>query len=437
MSQKHIRWLLGELPTLLNEGVLDGAAIERLRQHYEAAAGKNRNWALTVFGLLGGTLVGLGIILLLAHNWADLSRTARTALAFSPLLAAQILAGWILRSGRDTAAWREGPGLFWMLSIGAAIALVAQIYHLPGDAGRFVMTWMLLSLPVIYLLNASGAALAYLAGMVFWAIDAQENSGQAILFWPLAALIVPHIALAVKTNAYSARTAVLLWGVALGLCIATGVTLEKVLPGLWIIVYGGLFAAFYLAGEFWFGDAPAIWQKPLLAVGAIGGTVLAFMLTCEWPWDDIGWHYWRYGANYHGWAATLDYTLATALPVAAIVLLVGSIRRGKAHTLFLGVLPALAVIGYALVAQMGRHAHAQALFDLYLFVFGLSLLVRGFRARRIGRVNAGLGVVFALILLRFFDQDLGFLFRGVVFVLLGLAFLAVNLVLARKKGAAS
>ena len=49
----------------------------------------------------------------------------------------------------------------------------------------------------------------------------------------------------------------------------------------------------------------------------------------------------------------------------------------------------------------------------------------------------GLLVVFALILLRFFDEDLGFAVRGVVFVLLGLAFLAVNLVLARRKGAAS
>ena len=48
----------------------------------------------------------------------------------------------------------------------------------------------------------------------------------------------------------------------------------------------------------------------------------------------------------------------------------------------------------------------------------------------------GVPFFFALILLRFFDEDLGFVFRGVVFVLLGLAFLVVNLVLARKKGAA-
>ena len=167
MAQKQIRWLLGELPTLVNGGVLDGAAAERLRRHYEASAGRSRNWALVAFGLLGGTLVGLGVILLLAHNWENLSRAARTALAFSPLVASQILAGWSMRSGKNSTAWREGIGAFWMLSIGAAIALVAQIYHIPGDAGRFALTWMLLSLPVIYLLNATGPALAYLAGMVF------------------------------------------------------------------------------------------------------------------------------------------------------------------------------------------------------------------------------------------------------------------------------
>lgn len=436
MAQKNIRWLLGELPTLVNDGVLDGAAAERLRRHYEATAGKSRTWALVAFGLLGGTLVGLGVILLLAHNWADFSRATRTALAFAPLVASQILAGWVLRSSRDSAAWREGSGVFWMLSIGAAIALVAQIYHIPGDAGRFALTWMLLSLPVIYLLNASGPALAYLAGMVFWAIDAQEHGGQAVLFWPLAALILPHTIAAARENVYAVRPVVLFWGLALALCIATGVTLEKILPGLWIIAYGGLFAVLYLAGEFWFAAAPAFWQKPLLAAGGLGSTVLAFMLSCEWPWRDIGWHYPRYGAEYHGWAAVFDYILAAALPAAAIVLAAGSVRRGKARALLPGVFPVLAVLGYAFVALTDRNGGAQALFNLYLFILGLGLLVRGFRAQQIGTVNAGMLVLFGLILLRFFDEDLGFVFRGVVFVLLGAAFLAVNWVLARKKGAA-
>lgn len=436
MSQKQIRWLLGELPTLLDEGVIDGAAAERLRRRYESAAGQSRNWALTVFALLGGTLVGLGIILLLAHNWADLSRAARTALAFAPLVAAQLLAFWILRSGKESAAWREGVGAFWMLSVGAAIALVAQTYHIPGDAGRFALTWMLLALPIVYLLNATGPALAYLAGMTFWAVDAQSNGGHALWFWPLAALILPHVAAAARGNPYASRPVVLGWGLAIALGVGIGVTLEKILPGLWIVVYGSLFALSYLAGEFWFGEAPSFWQKPFQAIGSAGAVVLAFLLTYDWPWEEIGWHYWRHGAAYHGAAAIFDYALAAVLPVAAIALLVSSVRRGKAAALFIGSLPILATLGFALVAQTDEAGGAMALFNLYVFAVGIALLVQGFRARRSGTVNAGLLVVFALILLRFFDEDLGFVFRGVVFVLLGLAFLAVNLVLARKKGAA-
>lgn len=436
MAHKQIRWLLGELPTLVNNGVLDGATAERLRQHYETVGGKSRNWALVAFGLLGGTLVGLGIILLLAHNWADFSRAVRTALAFSPLVVAQLLAGWLLRSGWDSTSWREGVGAFWMLSIGAAIALVAQVYHIPGDAGRFALTWMLLSLPVIYLLNATGPALAYLTGLVFWAIDAQQHAGQAVLFWPLAALVLPHTFAAARGNVYAVRPVLLFWGIALALCIATGVTLEKILPGLWIIVYAGLFATLYLAGKYWFDEASTLWQRPFRTVGAVGATILAFQFSCQWPWESIGWHHYREGAAYHPLAAGLDYALAIALPVTAIVLLVGSVRRGKAGIIFLGVLPILAVLGYSLVTLLDRTHETQALFNLYLLAFGLSLLIRGFRTAKIGTVNAGMLILFALILLRFFDEDLGFVFRGVVFVLLGLAFLAVNLVLARKKGAA-
>lgn len=435
MSQKNIRWLLGELPALVNAGALDGATADRLRRHYEAAAGKPRNWALAVFGILGGTLVGLGIILLLAHNWADLSRAARTALAFAPLAAAQFLALWAVRAGKESPAWREGLGLFWTLAVGASIALVAQTYHIPGDAGRFALSWMLLALPIVYLLNATGPALVYLAGITFWAIDAQDGGGHALPFWPLAALILPHVFMAARGNPCAARPVLLFWGLALVLGIAVGVTLEKILPGLWIIIYGALFAVFYLAGEFWFGEAPAFWQRPFQTAGAVGGTTLAFLLTYNWPWNDIGWHYQRHGAAYHGVAAVLDYALAALLPAAAVVLLVSSVRRGKAHALFIGALPILAVLGFALVAQTEKADAPQALFNLYVLVVGLGLLVQGFRARRTGIVNAGLLVVFALILLRFFDEDLGFVFRGVVFVLLGLAFLAVNLVLARKKGA--
>ena len=49
-------------------------------------------------------------------------------------------------------------------------------------------------------------------------------------------------------------------------------------------------------------------------------------------------------------------------------------------------------------------------------------------------MNVGLLVMAALILARFFDSDLNFLLRGLIFIALGIAFLMANLMMLRRKG---
>jgi len=431
MSQHHRRWFLKEVPSLLADGVIDADTARRLEARYTTAE-PGRNRALTVFSILGGTLVGLGIILLLAHNWAELSRATRTALAFAPLICAQALAVWLIRSGRDSAAWREGVGLFWTFAIGAAIALVAQTYHIPGDAGRFAMTWMLLTLPVIYLLNASGPALVYLAGMLFWAADTQDNGGAAWVFWPLAALLLPHTYPAVRQNPYGSRAAVLLWGGTVALCIATAITLEDLVRDRWVFVYAVLFAALYLAGENWLADATSNWQRPLRTIGGGGCVVLTFQLTYDWMWDDFTWLFWTNHLQ-NNYAAILSNLILALMAVAVIALLVRSARHGKTHALFIGALPIMVGLGNFIAHKFGGGAICLA--NLYAFGLGLDLLIRGFRTRRNGTVNLGLLLLFTLILLRFWDERFGFVLRGVIFVVLCLAFLSVNLFLARHKKA--
>ena len=155
MSRKHVRWLYGQLPELVAGGVVEAETADRIRAHYGAEpAASGRRIALTVCSILGSVLIGAGLILLLAHNWRGLPRPIRTVLAVAPLLMSQALALWVLATGRCSAAWREGVGTFLTLAVGAAIALIGQTYHIPGDPGRFLLVWMLLALPVIYLLNA-------------------------------------------------------------------------------------------------------------------------------------------------------------------------------------------------------------------------------------------------------------------------------------------
>ena len=53
--------------------------------------------------------------------------------------------------------------------------------------------------------------------------------------------------------------------------------------------------------------------------------------------------------------------------------------------------------------------------------------------QRLRRANIGTAIVGLLILLRFFDQDWGFLVRGAAFIVVVLGFLLVNSVLLRRK----
>ena len=61
-------------------------------------------------------------------------------------------------------------------------------------------------------------------------------------------------------------------------------------------------------------------------------------------------------------------------------------------------------------------------------------MASGIRTGKQGQMNFGLLAVTALIVARFFDSDLSFLLRGLVFIALGLAFLATNIFMLRRKG---
>ncbi|MEW6448983.1 MAG: DUF2157 domain-containing protein, partial [Bacillota bacterium] len=156
MDKKKIKWLYSELPLLIDKQIISEESAQRLRQYYgDVEEGSGRRMAFIVFGILGAALIGAGIILILAHNWDALSRTFRTVLALAPLIIAQSLAGWVIWRRSESASWREGTATFLMFAVGASIALISQTYHISGGGDSFLLTWMLLSVPLVYLMRAN------------------------------------------------------------------------------------------------------------------------------------------------------------------------------------------------------------------------------------------------------------------------------------------
>src|SRR3954468_7197197 len=176
-DRSGIRWLLAELPELVTTGVLSQETADALRQHYSSQPSEApRRLGFILSAILGSLLVGAGIILLVAHNWDFLSRPIRCAIAFTPLISSQALAVFVLLRRNQSAAWRETAAFLNVAAIGTAIALVSQTYQIQGDFARFILVWMLLALPMVYIFATGIGLAAYFVGVTVWVLSSKTGA---------------------------------------------------------------------------------------------------------------------------------------------------------------------------------------------------------------------------------------------------------------------
>src|SRR5436309_3346590 len=130
LRDRRATWLRGELPELVSSGTISAETARALDQHYAANLGEARKIGFVIVATLGSALVAAGIILLIAHNWDELSRALRSVIAFLPLIAAQLLSAFVLTRRDQSRAWRESAAIFNVAGIGIAMALISQTYQI-------------------------------------------------------------------------------------------------------------------------------------------------------------------------------------------------------------------------------------------------------------------------------------------------------------------
>ncbi|MCZ7591397.1 MAG: DUF2157 domain-containing protein [Kiritimatiellae bacterium] len=428
MTSKQ-EWLRREIDAWERESLITEQVASTLRGRYPQEGGSRRA-AMIGLAALGALLAGGGIILLLAHNWADLPRGLRVAFALTPLISAQLLALFGALAERSGAGWREGVGVFWTLSIGAAIAVVSQIYHISGSFDAFMLTWLILALPVIYLMRSSLVAVLFTIGALAWACPLYDTWPRVLGYWPLTLAVVPMLIQRSRRNVFTPGLALLRWTLTLSLFIGIGITMERLLPGLWIVVYAALCSVLFLTDLYFLRNAPSLWHRPMRIAGFVGCIVLSLILTYRWGWEDIGWRHWHHG--YSAIEQIIDIAIALMLMGVAVVFGVLTRKQWRVADLFPACFFLLAIVAYALASYFDHRQFVQLLYNAFVFVFGVVLLASGARDQSLGRVNIGMLLLATVIVLRFFDADLSIVLRAVVFIVLGAAFLSVNTVFSQK-----
>lgn len=324
-----IRWLFKELPQLVTHNVINQKTADNITHYYESKIAKRnlRPVVIAIFGLLGATLLGSGIILLLAHNWDSLSRFTRTLVALIPLLLSQIVTGWIIHKDVKSMVWREGLGVFYTLMMGTAIAVIGQTYHIAGDLEHFLFMWAIGTIPVFYFLNSHLSVMLYLSIITSWATYAQNQGGHAVLFWGFFIVVLPYLYVRFKKDHLANRVVLLQWLLSICLCISIGVTLEKVVPGLWIIVYSSFFVLLYFLNMILEKDHIKTWKRPFRIVSIAGISIISYLLTYGFFWEDVGLGHIRQSYRYHVIPAIVDYIILGLFFTGALYFYIKNIKR--------------------------------------------------------------------------------------------------------------
>jgi len=444
INRRAVRWLRGQLPELVAARAISSENARAIDLYYGPAESRT-NFGFVILATVGAALVGAGIILLIAHNWDDLSRATRTIIAFLPLLIAQASVVFVLMRRNESPPWREAVAVFDVAAVATAISLISQTYQIQGSFADFMRVWLLLSIPIVYLLRTTVGAVVYIIGTIVW-LFAREvlfvRSPNPMLFWALLLLVIPYFLIRFRNDRDSRETATLAIMLVIAATFGLGLTADFVKADLGGIAFAGLFATIYLCGIKFF-PRPGERLHVIALLGGIGIGVTAIVLSFESSWHMTRDSLW----GQRPFAGNVGLALELLFPVLAVCLAgLDIFRRRFQFSLAAASLPIVAAIAWGLanlceLPKEGWHRTrcsftTAAVINCYALWLGIDILARGIRTNSIARANFGLLLIAALAISRFFDSELSFVTRGLGFIVVGAGFLVANILLFRKRAAA-
>lgn len=409
--------------------VISEETAEKIQAYYKHRKGNSFNRLLAVFGIMGGLLIGLGIILILAHNWDDLSHPVKTVLAFVPMVVGQLLCVYTLARKQGSMAWREGSSAFLFLGVGIALSLVDQIYNVESEVSTLLFSWVLLGLPLIYVMGSSAASLLYIIGITGYGMDDGffRHAGTDLwIYLLLLAAVAPHYYLLYRKNAGGNFMSFHNWMLPASVSLVLLHSIDRKAEFMFVS-YMSLFGLFSVIGNLRYYREQKTIRNGFEIIGSLGSIVLLNVLSFDWFWFDL-----RRDADLMlGLSSSTEFILAVSITAIATLALIASWVYRKFKDISISE-PVFLLFGGIFLLGLSSPV-AMILVNILLFAIGVLTIWEGFKKNHLGLLNYGLLIVAVMIFCRFFDTDISFIIRGCLFVLVGAGFLAANVVMLKRR----
>lgn len=394
----HSEWLQKEADLWLQEQLITSEQRKQLHDRYPAARAGNP--LLLFFAVIGSLLIGAGVILIFATNWWRLSVPLKLVISFLPLLAAQAISLYVALRQYASPSYREGSGVLLSLSFFAALALIGQIFHTPSDLETYLLVCGLFTLPVCYLLRSKAALLIFVASAMFAIRDWQTATALFVAVLPFF-----YVELR-KESSLQLRSYLLLLLSALCTRVVFAV-FERFDPILYTALTCGIILL--LVDAVYRKLFPLYFFTPAKLLGT--GLISLSLFVCSLDFTSD----YSYGQGF----SLFPLLFAALYPAARAMAWYGPMASDAF------------VAAAAVLSVFATRAGIAA--TVLMLALGVGFIVWGSRKLRIAYLNTGMLWLMLIIGVRFFDSSQSLLTRGIVFILLGIAFLLVNIVVSRKR----
>lgn len=413
--------LLKEIDEWEKENIIDSGAADRLRERYSAGGTVT---LVTIFSILSSVLIGAGIILLFATNWENIPLAGKTAISFLPMLLGQAAAFFTIAKKYDSTLFRECVSIFYTAGIFATLAMIFNSFEIYSAVENYVLICSLLVLPVIYVLSAVSPLAVYFAGVIFWAERSVDNIG-FIRFAFFAALIAGGILSVLRIKGEETpdrrRCAFVAW-----LSVLASFSIATVAVGAAGIYSNASYLAYFML-IFALSPKESEYADPFKVIGTLGIAVSTVVFA--------GGHAW-----YQGNSPAMNDWLAGIIPAVLLCVaafIAAAVRGfGKLKAVVMisaAVCTALSCLSYSGIISGGIISTVMA--NAAVIATGIALIVTGSESFDMFLTNAGLILIGATVIMRFFDWDFDIFVKGIAFIAAGIVLFIFNRRLAKKRKA--
>jgi len=421
--------ILKDLPELVSANVITNDIARQITEYYRRKQVTSPNRQLLIFGILGALLVGIGIMFIIANQWDELPLTVKTVCAFLLLIVPQLLCIYVLLKKQDKVVWKESVALLLFFAVGANISLISQIYNINGEMSSFILTWMVLTVPLVYLLNSSAVSLAYFFCIMIYSFAARYNSrfpSEEYIYWVLFVLPLPRY-FRLFNKSGEVLTVLHHWLIPFILTV----TLTILSHGSKMLMHP---AYIFMFGIFYFvGVSPILRNRPLIQNGYLifgfAGTIISLLvMSFKSSWKAMSDQHYQLN----------NLIIAPEFIACAILFILASIllySQNKIKRFSEWKLIEVAYLLFLMIFILGIWFPSQSvmLVNLLVFVLGLLMLREGTKLSHLGVLNTGMLVIALLVICRCFDTDLTLFIKGTLCVLVGIGFFAANWIMIKKR----